>query len=184
MTELADLAQQLDVHERTLRRAMMEGLLRGERPTPRTVELARGERAYLRAHWELLRTLRATLRTEPNVRLAVMIGSAARGRLRADSDIDLLVALADDDRRRVDALRGRLERAAGRPVDLVSLASAAARPLLFHDALTEGRVLVDREARWPVLLADEPSVAARAAQASQEIREEMRALLAELSTAP
>lgn len=113
-----------------------------------------------------------------------MIGSAARGRLRADSDIDLLVALADDDRRRVDALRGRLERAVGRPVDLVSLASAAAQPLLFHDALTEGRVLVDREARWPVLLADEPSVAARAAQASQEIREEMRALLAELSTAP
>lgn len=184
MTDLGDLAQELDVHERTLRRGLTEGLLRGERQTPRTVELARGERAYLRAHWELLRTLRATLRTEPNVRLAVMIGSAARGRLRADSDIDLLVALADDDRRRMDALRARLERAVGRPVDLVSLASAATRPLLFHDALTEGRVLVDREARWPVLLADEPSVAARAAQASQEIREEMRELLAELSTAP
>ncbi len=61
-------------------------------------------------------------------------------------------ALADDDRRRMDALRARLERAVGRPVDLVSLASAATRPLLFHDALTEGRVLVDREARWPVLL--------------------------------
>ncbi len=181
MNELADLAQELGVHERTLRRGLKEGLLHGERPTPRSVELARGERAYLRGHWELLRSLRATLRTEPNVRLAVLIGSAARGRLRADSDIDLLVALADDDRRRMDALRARLERAAGRPVDLVSIESAAARPLLLHDALREGRVLVDRGARWPALLAEEPDVAARAERASQEVRKEMRALLTELS---
>ncbi len=181
MNELADLAQELGVHERTLRRGLKDGLLHGERPTPRSVELARGERAYLRAHWELLRSLRAMLRTEPNARLAVLIGSAARGRLRADSDVDLLVSLADHDRRRMDALRARLERAAGRPVDLVSIESAAARPLLLHDALTEGRVLVDREARWPVLLGDKPSVEARAAQASSEVRKEVRALLAELS---
>jgi len=181
MTELSDLAQELGVHERTLRRGLKEGLLHGERPTPRSVELARGERAYLRGHWELLRSLRTMLRTEPNVRLAVLIGSAARGGLRADSDVDLLLALADAGRRRVDALRVRLETAAGRPVDLVSIESAAARPLLLQDALTEGRVLVDREARWPVLIADKPYVAAQAAQASREVRKETHALLAELS---
>ncbi len=83
----------------------------------------------------------------------------------------------------MDALRARLERAAGRPVDLVSIESAAARPLPLQDALDEGRVLVDREARWPDLLGDKPSVEARAAQASQEVRKEMRTLLTELSQA-
>jgi predicted nucleotidyltransferase len=61
------------------------------------------------------------LRTERVVRLAVLIGSAARGELREHSDIDLLVDLADSDWRERDRLRGRLSGAIGRPVDLVSL---------------------------------------------------------------
>ena len=87
MTILEEVAADVGVHERTLRRGLADGLLRGRRPTI----LAPGEATYLRAHWPLLSALRAVLRTERNVRLAMLIGSAARGELTEDSDVDLLV---------------------------------------------------------------------------------------------
>ena len=45
---------------------------------------------------ELVADLRRALRTEPNVRLAVLYGSLARGDEDAGSDLDLLVSLAED----------------------------------------------------------------------------------------
>jgi hypothetical protein len=47
MTLLREIAEELGTHERTLRRGLASGLLRGRRPTPRTAELAAGEVRYL-----------------------------------------------------------------------------------------------------------------------------------------
>lgn len=183
MTVLHEVAEEIGAHERTLRRGLSEGLLRGRRPTARTVELASGEVTYLRGYWPLLAALRATLRSERTVRLAVLIGSAARGALRDGSDVDLLVELADADWRVQDRLRERLARAARRPVDLVALQAAQEDPLLLDAALRDGRVLVDRDGRWPTLLAGRAEVARAAARAGGELRAELHALVAELSGA-
>jgi hypothetical protein len=43
MTILEEVAADVGVHERTLRRGLADGLLRGRRPTVRTTILAPGE---------------------------------------------------------------------------------------------------------------------------------------------
>jgi predicted nucleotidyltransferase len=134
-----------------LRRAAAEGLLHGERTSARRFAASLREEAYLRKHWPLLQDLRAALRTEPNVRLAVLFGSLATGRSHAGSDLDVLVSLADPAVRRVADITGRLERSLGREVQLVRLQDAERTPLLMRDALEQGRVLVDREHAWPRL---------------------------------
>ena len=48
-------------------------------------------------------------------------------------------------------ITGRLERRLGRGVQLIRLQDAERTPSLLADALREGRVLVDRDARWPAL---------------------------------
>jgi predicted nucleotidyltransferase len=183
MTVLHEIAAEVGANERTLRRGLAEGLVRGRRSTPRSIELAPGEVTYLRRHWTLLTSLRKALRTERNVRLAVLIGSAARGGLSEGSDVDLLVDLADASWQVLDRLRERLARAAGRPVDLVALNAAAADPLLWDAALREGRVLVDREERWPLLLAGAPQASLAASRAADGLRDELHALVSELSAA-
>jgi len=182
MTVLHEVAEEIGTHERTLRRGLSDGLVRGRRPTARTVELVPGEIAYLRNQWPLLAALRGALRSERNVRLAVLIGSAARGTLRGGSDVDVLVELADANWRAEDRLRERLARAAGRPVDLVALEAAAQDPMLLDSALRDGRVLVDRDGRWPSLLAGRAEVARAAARAAGELRGELHALVAELTS--
>jgi predicted nucleotidyltransferase len=181
MTVLDEVAEEIGAHERTLRRGLSDGLLRGRRPTPRTVELAPGEVAYLRVHWPLLAALREALRSERNVRLAVLIGSAARGALREASDVDVLVELVDANWRVQDRLRERLARAAGRPVDVLALEAVARDPLLLDTALRDGRVLVDRDGRWPALLARRAPIARAAARAAAALRGELHALVSELS---
>jgi predicted nucleotidyltransferase len=106
------------------------------------------EEAYLRCKWPLLRELRAALRTEPNVRLAVLFGSQATGQKSERSDVDVLVALDDPAAARVAELAGRLERRLGRDVQLVRLQDAERAPSLMVDVLEHGRVLVDREGLW------------------------------------
>ena len=145
---LRTLARHLDVPERTLRRAATEGLLRGRRTSPRRFVTSLREEAYLRRQWPLLRELRAALRTEPNVRLAVLFGSQATGQHRDGSDVDLFVALDDHSAGRVAELSGRLERRLGRDVQLVRLEDAERAPSLMVDVLEHGRVLVDRDGRW------------------------------------
>ncbi len=70
-----------------------------------------------------LDSLLAVLRAGPPLRLAMLFGSAARGELRAHSDLDLAI-LPQDSRLSLGAelgLQTALARAVGRNVDLVRL---------------------------------------------------------------
>ena len=146
---LSELASQLETTDRTLRRAVREGLLHAERASPRTIDLTLSEREYLLRAWPLLAQLRAALRTEPSVRLAVLFGSRARGDDQDQSDVDILVdagpaqALRPVQQRLADRLAGKIQ--------LVALEDAERAPMLLAEVLREGRVLVDREGLWSTL---------------------------------
>jgi uncharacterized protein len=148
MDSLGRAASELEIPERTLRRAASEGLVLGERLSPRRFRITFREEAYLRGHWALLRALRAALRTEPNVRLAVLFGSMAIGNDDEHSDIDLLVVLREPAVSRLAELAERLSRRTGREVQLVRLADAQTSPALMSDVIDHGRVLVDRDGSW------------------------------------
>jgi predicted nucleotidyltransferase len=75
----------------------------------------------------LLDALRDALRTGPPVRFAFLFGSTARGTARPGSDVDVAfvpldpaMTLAEE-----NVVADRLERAVGRPVDLVRLDTAS-----------------------------------------------------------
>jgi predicted nucleotidyltransferase len=157
------LARQLDVPERTLRRAAAQGLIHGRRLSERRYKASLREEAYLRSHWGLLSALRRALRTEPNVRLAVLFGSLAKGEGSEASDVDLLVSLRDQSAGALAGLSGRLSERLGRDVQLVRLGEAERSPTLMLDVLGEGRVLVDRERQWPQIIVAEPRIRRRAA---------------------
>jgi predicted nucleotidyltransferase len=144
MSALADLAHDVGVDERTLRRAVNQGTLRGTRPSPRKLDLPLSERRYVRHAWPLIAALRAALRTEPNVRFALLYGSAATGEDTADSDVDVLVSLQDPDLSKLIALEGRLSERVGRDVEVVRLEDAERDAVFFTLALERGRILVDR----------------------------------------
>jgi predicted nucleotidyltransferase len=146
--ELQAIAQRLGADERTLRRAVEQGTVRANRPSPRRLNVPRDEERYLRRHWPLLSALRRALRTERSVRLAVLFGSFARGDTSASSDIDMLVASVERDPLEHARLSARIARVAGRRVHLVALDEALASPPLLAEVLEEGRVLVDRDGRW------------------------------------
>lgn len=131
------------------------------------------EEAYLRAQWPLLRELRDALRTEPNVRLAILFGSQAAGTASEHSDVDLLVALVEPNASRVAELAGRLERRIGRDVQLTRLQDAEQAPVLMADALEGGRVLVDRDGRWRLLQHALSSWQCRAAQVEIPLEDAM-----------
>lgn len=161
MSDLTLLAEEIGVSERTLRRAVRQGALRAERPTPRTLELPMSERRYVRRSWSLLSTLRNALRTEQSVRFALLFGSASTGMDTAGSDVDVLVALRDPSLDRVVDLGEKLTAACGRPVDVIRIEDAEADPGLLADVLAEGRVLVDRERLWPRMRGREPALRRR-----------------------
>lgn len=161
MTELALLAEEVGANERTLRRAVNQGTLRAVRPTPRTLELPLSERRYVGRSWSLLSALRRALRTEQNVRFALLFGSAAAGTDTPNSDVDVLVDLRDPSLERVVDLSAKLTAIIGRPVDVVRLEDAAADLSFLADVVTEGRVLVDRSALWPRLRRREASLRRR-----------------------
>jgi uncharacterized protein len=148
MDSLGRAASELEIAARTLRRAVSEGLVRGERLSPRRFRITFREEAYLRGHWELLRALRASLRTEPNVRLAVLFGSTAIGNDDEQSDVDVLVVLRDPSVSRLAELTERLSRNIGREMQLVRLSEAQTSPVLMSDVIDHGRVLVDRDGLW------------------------------------
>lgn len=141
---LTELARELGADERTLRRAIDQGTLRGVRPSPRKLDLPLSERRYARRAWPLIATLRSALRTEPNVRFALLFGSAATGEDTPDSDVDLLVSLRDPDLQRLLALERRLSDRVGREVEVVRLEDAERNAVFFALAFEQGRVLVDR----------------------------------------
>ena len=88
--------------------------------------------------------LSIALATRSEVRLAYLFGSAVRGELRPESDVDVAVLLTYRlDLAGEDALRAWLEAAAGRPVDLVSLDTAP--PLLLREIIATGVPLLTRD---------------------------------------
>jgi predicted nucleotidyltransferase len=172
-SQLPALALELGADERTLRRAARRGTVRCHRPGPRQLELDAGEREYLREHWALLSALTRALRTEPNVSVAVLYGSTARGDDRAASDVDLLVALRDDSAMDAAGVAERLGRAVHRPVDVARLPRVEKQsPLLLLFALDEGRVLVDRDGRWAALRKRRSRIIREARQSLEQSRRE------------
>jgi predicted nucleotidyltransferase len=162
-SDLPALARDIGVPERTLRRAVQRGTVHCHRPGVRQVELASDERTYLRENWQTISTLTEALRTERNVRLAVLFGSMARGHAGPDSDIDVLVSLADDRSDAAVKLAVRLERTLGRSVDIARLERVDAQaPLLLDRVLDEGRVLVDRDGQWGLLRERHSAIRVRA----------------------
>lgn len=148
---LQELADSLQVDERTLRRAWALGTVRGTRRTPYRLELPVAERIYLRRHWATLSSLRSALRTEPNVSMAVLFGSVAQGDDDSESDVDLLVALREPELHHRVALAGRLRKRTGLTLEVIALEDALRRPSLLVEILRDGRVLIDRDERWPEL---------------------------------
>jgi predicted nucleotidyltransferase len=162
MTDLTQLARQVGVSERTLRRAVAAGTLRGERQSPRRLTLSALEKDYVLRRWALLGTLRTALRTEHNVRFVLLFGSSARGDDGDGSDVDLLVAMRDPSLSRTIDLELKLEGLLGSAVEVVTLEDAEANPRLLAEALRDGRVIVDREGQWPKVQAETEKVARRA----------------------
>lgn len=155
MNELRLLANQVDTSERTLRRAVNQGALRGTRLSPRRLRLPEAEKRYVADRWPLLAGLREILRTEQNVRFALLFGSMARGDDVDSSDVDLVVEMRDAGLDRIVDLSIKLEDHLGRGVDLLTTEEARGNPSLFADAIAEGRVLIDRENDWEALQASE-----------------------------
>jgi predicted nucleotidyltransferase len=182
---LAETAASLGCSERTLRRYVNGGALRGRRMTPKGLEISREEERYLESHWALLSALTRALRTERDVRLAVLFGSSAVGEDGVDSDVDVLVSHRRTGPLSLAGLASRLGRALGKRAHVVSLEQARTSPSLLADIVKEGRPLLDRDCLWPEVLADgdhimagaareERAIATRAAEAIAQARERLR----------
>jgi hypothetical protein len=180
MTRLDEIAAQLGASGRTLRRAAERGTIRCARPSERRFLVDARESEYVRRHWPLLGGALRVLRTQSNVRLAVLFGSISRGDERPDSDVDLLVQFADPSLRAASRLTGRMEEELGRTVQLVELESAEASPLLLADVLRDGRVLVDRDGAWRRLKRREQKVRAAAQAENERVADELVSAFEEL----
>jgi predicted nucleotidyltransferase len=167
-------AEKVGCSERTLRRCVNDGLLRGRRVARRRLELSCAEEEYLAAHWELLSKLRTALRTERAARMVVLFGSTATGEDQDSSDVDLLVVHDEEGPRSLARLQMRLRRALGRPVDVVGLEQAETMPTLLADILQEGRVLVDRDGLWEGLKERRLEVSVAAAHEEREVAQRAR----------
>jgi predicted nucleotidyltransferase len=175
--QLRDLASGLDVNERTLRRAWALGTVRGERVTPYKLHVPVEERVYLRRHWATIARLRAALRTEPNVSLAILFGSVARGDDDEQSDVDLLVGLRDPGLGNRVALAERLRQHIDLPIEVIALEDALRRASLMVEIMRDGRVLVDREGRWSGLKAQVPSFEVQARERRRVIAKRAQAAI-------
>ncbi|MGH2878843.1 MAG: nucleotidyltransferase domain-containing protein [Solirubrobacteraceae bacterium] len=165
---LAETARELDCSERTLRRYINDGLLRGRRLNRLRFELPAQEQLYARSHWALLHGLRTALRTERDVRLAVLFGSTSTGEEAPDSDIDLLVVYRGEDELALAALRRRLSGALGRRLHLVRLEDASRSANLLADTLAEGRVIIDRDGLWPAVRDERERIAEMAKEEDEQ----------------
>jgi predicted nucleotidyltransferase len=98
----------------------------------------------------LIERLRPVLGRDPRIAAAWLFGSAARGELRADSDIDVGILLRDPKSTAADVyellgeLVARLEVVvAPRSVDLVLLEHQG--PVFAHEALVDGRLILEQD---------------------------------------
>lgn len=118
------------------------------------------------------------LRTEPNLELAVLFGSVARGDdVPMVSDVDLLVGLRRSDPSRLQALRRRLDERLQFEVQVVPLQAAQRDPRLLVEVLRDGRPLVDRGHLWPQLQAQREQTREQADLRGRELRDEAHAAL-------
>lgn len=89
-----------------------------------------------------------------------------RGDEDEGSDLDLLVALADDQVSARFELAARLQRVSGRRADIAHLVRVEAQaPLLPDRVLDEGRVVIDRDGQWDELCERRRAIRARARRA-------------------
>jgi predicted nucleotidyltransferase len=173
MSATLELAHELDVNDRTLRRAVARELLRGERRSANKLEISTAERAYVLSHWGLLQALVAALRTEPGVEAAILFGSVAKGTDRADSDVDLAVELRGDAPTSIPALERRVARAVGRTVHVVRLEDALADARFALEIIDHGRPLTDRGEVWASLRRRHPGLVRKAAAQAATREQEM-----------
>lgn len=179
MKSLHSVANEVRCSERTLRRSISRGMLRGRRVGARGVELTFAEELYVRKYWPLLSQIQKVLRTEPAVRLAVLIGSVSTGEDTAGSDIDLVVSL-DGDCDVLTSLRlaRKLRQRIGQPFEVVTLEQARSHSPFLADVLTEGRVLIDRDQIWAELKKDERKVLSDAQAQEDRIAQAAATVLA------
>jgi predicted nucleotidyltransferase len=111
---------------------------------------------------KLLAIATDALRSERDVRLAVLFGSTATGEDRPDSDVDLLIARRSSTARARAALSIRLSKTLSKRAHLVDLEHAEAAPMLLADVLLEGRLLIDRDGLWAGLLGRRSEIVSRA----------------------
>lgn len=148
MNQLALIANDLGINERTLRRAINQGTIRSSRPSPRKMRMALTELEYIRTSWRLLADIRQTLRTQKNVEFALLIGSFARGDATAVSDVDLVVRLRESNLDRTLDLEASMSTSIERDVDVIDWEAACSDSAMVEEMLTDGRVLVDRSNLW------------------------------------
>jgi predicted nucleotidyltransferase len=173
---LEQLAEEVGVSERTLRRGVGNGLIRARRPSSRRLLVSDEEAAWVRRRWPLIGELRAALRTEPNLALVVLFGSVARGDdMEGMSDVDLMVELRRPAPGALEALRLRLSRRLPVEVQVVSLEGARHNPRLLTEILRDGRPLVDREQAWSRLQALAAQTQAQADRLDDGLRVEAQA---------
>ncbi len=175
---LAQLAGEVCTSERTLRRGVASALIRAQHSSARGVVLSEREAAWIRHHWSLVSDLRRVLRTEPNVELAVLFGSVARGEeVAGASDVDLLVGLRRPAAGALAALRERLRRCLTVEVHVVALDAPLRNPTLLSEILRDGRPLIDRAQTWRRLHDQAGSARARSDRRGRELRAEALAAL-------
>jgi predicted nucleotidyltransferase len=93
--------------------------------------------------------LRPAFQATRGVAAAWVFGSVARGVARPDSDLDIAVLLrdrsatAETERKTLLRLAAELERATGRPVDLVIL--SLRDPIIAHRVLVDGALVHDED---------------------------------------
>jgi len=85
-------------------------------------------------------TIKTFLETYPHLQIAYVFGSAAKGRLRSDSDIDIAVAACEplSVNVRLDLITA-LSKITGREIDLIDLKTT--HGLLLHEIMTTGMLL-------------------------------------------
>lgn len=100
----------------------------------------------------VIERMRPTIAAQPVIAVAWLFGSAARGTMRSDSDVDVGVVFANgipgDERERVlTDLASRLEAAtAPHPIEVINLEEQG--PVFVHRALRDGkRIVVNDEER-------------------------------------
>lgn len=142
-------------------------MARKKTPTEAGDELEKVGEALEQVGEALEESLRSSIQAASDVAFAYLFGSAVKGSMRADSDVDVAVHLAEDgdagasgpdgfgDRRpaderveiaeRIQRLEATLQSTLTRPVQVVSLELAPNG--LVHNVLRHGRLLVCRDDR-------------------------------------